>query len=123
MRFVYTFPTRKLLLGITARDWLTFYPHFLEEGKTIIQDIQTFYERNIKEKFSLKTCMVTATNNEKKLIILTLIILDIFDVIMPKPDEILLVDFGPLNQKTKLYAFNWKEIQPIMKKVYTFPYS
>lgn len=60
---------------------------------------------------------------KKKLIILTLIILDIFDVIMPKPDEILLVDFGPLNQKTKLYAFNWKEIQPIMKKVYTFPYS
>lgn len=48
---------------------------------------------------------------------LTSFISDTFDVIMPTPGEILVVDFGPLNQKTKLYAFNWKEIQPLMQKV------
>lgn len=41
----------------------------------------------------------------------------IFDVILVQSDDPMLVDFSPLNNKTNLLAFSWKEIQPIMKKV------
>lgn len=44
-------------------------------------------------------------------------IIDIFDVFITYPDAITLVDFSPLTSKTNLYAFTWKEIQNIMKKV------
>lgn len=36
---------------------------------------------------------------------------------MPTENEMLLVDFGPLNAKTKLYAFKWDEIKAILQKV------
>lgn len=47
-------------------------------------------------------------------------LLDTFDVIIPNENEILLVDFGPLNAKAKLHAFKWSEIQPIIQKVNCF---
>lgn len=39
---------------------------------------------------------------------------------MPTENEMLLVDFGPLNAKTELYAFKWSEIKPIIQKVKFF---
>lgn len=46
--------------------------------------------------------------------------LDTFDVIMRTDNEIVLVDFGPLNAKTKLYTFKWSEIKEIIQKVRFF---
>lgn len=40
-----------------------------------------------------------------------------FDVILSYPDKPLLLDFGPLNAKTNLYAFSWKEISPLLNEV------
>lgn len=45
------------------------------------------------------------------------IILDTFDVISAFENDITLVDFGQLNSKSNLYAFSWKEIQPLINKV------
>jgi hypothetical protein len=41
---------------------------------------------------------------------------DTFDVIMSFPDQPYIIDFGPLNSKSNLYAFSWKEILPLLNK-------
>ncbi|KAG5877480.1 hypothetical protein JTB14_029986 [Gonioctena quinquepunctata] len=84
------------LRGITPRDWPTYYAHFKEEGPRIIEDLTNFYNENIRLKFSRKSF--------------------IFDVVLQYPDGISIMDFGPLNSKTNLYAFSWKEILPLMSK-------
>lgn len=47
----------------------------------------------------------------------TINISDTFDVILSYPDKPYILDFGPLNGKTNLYAFSWKEINPLLNKV------
>lgn len=86
----------KILRGITPRDWPTFYAHYKEDGPQIIENINNFYKENIKNSFP--------RNNYT------------FDVILTYPADPLIMDFGPLNSKTNLYAFNWKEIQNIISK-------
>lgn len=45
-----------VILGITCRDYPTFYPHFLEEGLEIIQKLQNFFEDFVHLKFPRKHC-------------------------------------------------------------------
>ncbi|CAH1173542.1 unnamed protein product [Phaedon cochleariae] len=85
-----------VLRGITPRDWPTYYAHFKEEGPRIIEQLMSFYIENIKITFPRENY--------------------IFDVVFQYPDRPIVVDFGPLNSKTNLYAFSWKEIQPLMGK-------
>lgn len=103
------------MLGITPRDWLTYYPHFEEEGPELIRRIAEFYEENIKSKFSLKNC--NACVIYLGFFYVLFCFSDTFDIIVPPHDNVLLVDFGPLNSKSNLYAFKWKEVQPIVIKV------
>ncbi|KAF7271564.1 hypothetical protein GWI33_015592 [Rhynchophorus ferrugineus] len=85
-----------VLRGITPRDWPTFYGHYKEEGRQIIDALQEFFAENIKENFKRKHYT--------------------FDVILSYPDKPYVLDFGPLNSKTNLYAFSWKEINPLLNK-------
>ncbi|KAJ8921467.1 hypothetical protein NQ315_003085 [Exocentrus adspersus] len=85
-----------VLRGITPRDWPTFYAHFKEEGPEIIDRLTNFYNEKIKSKFPRKNYVV--------------------DIVLSYPDEPFVLDFGALNGKTNLYAFTWKEIQPLMRK-------
>ncbi|CAH1377731.1 unnamed protein product [Tenebrio molitor] len=85
-----------ILRGITSRDWPTYYAHFKEEGPVIIDKITNFYKENIAGKF---------LRNHYT-----------FDVIMSFPDQPYIIDFGPLNSKSNLYAFSWKEILPLLNK-------
>lgn len=48
-----------VLRGITPRDWLTYYPHFNEDGPKIIQAILHFFCEKIKDKFPLPNCNVS----------------------------------------------------------------
>ncbi|XP_023030294.2 translation initiation factor eIF2 assembly protein [Leptinotarsa decemlineata] len=85
-----------ILRGITPRDWPAYYAHFKDDGPQIIEGLSNFYNVNIKLKFFRKSF--------------------IFDVVFQYPDAPIIVDFGPLNSKTNLYAFTWKEIQPLISK-------
>ncbi|XP_056639392.1 cell division cycle protein 123 homolog [Diorhabda sublineata] len=85
-----------VLRGITPRDWPTFYAHFKEEGPQIIDELTNFFNDNIKLRFLRKHF--------------------VFDVIFQYPDKPYIIDFEPLNSKTNLYAFSWKEIQPLINK-------
>lgn len=85
-----------ILRGITPRDWPTFYNHYKEEGQEIIEKLQKFFTENVKEKFIRKNYT--------------------FDVVLSYPDQPVVLDFGPLNTKTNLYAFSWKEIGPLLNK-------
>lgn len=85
-----------VLRGITPRDWPTYYAHFKEEGPQIIDQLTNFFGENIKLKFPRKHFVV--------------------DVVLSYPDNPFILDFGPLNSKTNLYAFTWKEIQPLINK-------
>lgn len=42
---------------------------------------------------------------------------DVVDVVLSYPDKPFILDFGPLNSRTNLYAFSWKEIGPLLNKV------
>ncbi|KAJ8960537.1 hypothetical protein NQ318_013825 [Aromia moschata] len=85
-----------VLRGVTPRDWPTYYAHFKEEGPQIIENLSQFYNENVKLKFPRKSY--------------------VFDVVLSYPDKPFVLDFGPLNSKTNLYAFSWKEIQPLLSK-------
>ncbi|XP_072380243.1 translation initiation factor eIF2 assembly protein-like [Diabrotica undecimpunctata] len=85
-----------ILRGITPRDWPTFYAHFKEEGPQIIEELTQFYNENVKIKFPRKNY--------------------IFDVVFQYPEKPYLLDFEPLNSKTNLHAFSWKEIQPLLSQ-------
>lgn len=85
-----------VLRGITPRDWPTYYAHFKEEGPQIINQLTNFFNENIKFKFPRKNYVV--------------------DVVLSYPDDPFILDFGPVNSKTNLYAFTWKEIQPLINK-------
>lgn len=100
---------------------MTYYPHFAEEGGNIISTISKFYNENIKDKFPLKTCKCMVFNCVKTF--LCIYVLVTFDVIMQSQDNVLLLDFGPLNVKSKLYAFNWSEILPLTLKVSNIIFS
>lgn len=86
----------KTLRGITPRDWPTYYAHFKEEGQQIIEKLNNFFKDNIKMKFPRKSY--------------------VFDVVYSYPNSAYILDFGPLNLKTNLYAFNWTEIHPLIGK-------
>uniref|UniRef100_A0AAR5PX01 Cell division cycle protein 123 homolog n=1 Tax=Dendroctonus ponderosae TaxID=77166 RepID=A0AAR5PX01_DENPD len=85
------------LRGITSRDWPTFYAHFKEEGSEIVENISDFFLENIKAKFPRKNYVV--------------------DIVLSYPDKPFILDFGPLNSRTNLYAFSWKEIGPLLNKL------
>ncbi|KAJ3639597.1 hypothetical protein Zmor_002947 [Zophobas morio] len=85
-----------VLRGITPRDWPTYYAHFKDEGPLIIDTLTNFFKENILGRFPRKHY--------------------IFDVIMSYPDQPSIVDFGPINSKTNLYAFSWREISPLINK-------
>lgn len=104
-----------LLLGITPRDWPTYYNHFKEDGHAIIEKISEFYNKNIKSKFGRSSCMFRIHNIKSN--INNFFILVIFDIVLPYPGSPYLLDFSPLNSKSNLYAFSWKEIKPLLCKV------
>lgn len=83
-----------ILRGITPRDWPTYYAHFHEEGQQIIEVLNNFFNDNIKMKFPRENYVV--------------------DVVLSYPNSPYILDFGALNSKTTLYAFNWNEIHPLM---------
>nr|CAI5853218.1 unnamed protein product [Callosobruchus analis] len=85
-----------LLRGITPRDWPTYYTHYKEESNEIIEELANFYNENVKIRFPRQNYIV--------------------DVVYSYPDKPYILDFGPLNNKTNLYAFTWKEIQPLLQK-------
>lgn len=85
-----------VLRGITPRDWPTFYAHYKEEGPQVIETLSNFFTENIRLRFPRETY--------------------IFDVVLSYPDKPFILDFGPLNSKTNLYAFSWKEISPLLNK-------
>ncbi|KAH1030049.1 hypothetical protein HUJ05_003185 [Dendroctonus ponderosae] len=41
---------------------------------------------------------------------------DVVDIVLSYPDKPFILDFGPLNSRTNLYAFSWKEIGPLLNK-------
>ncbi|XP_967295.2 cell division cycle protein 123 homolog [Tribolium castaneum] len=86
----------KVLRGITPRDWPTYYAHFKDEGPVIIETLSNFYKENIADVFPKRHYT--------------------FDVIISFPDQPCIIDFGPLNSKTNLYAFSWKEISSLFDK-------
>lgn len=45
-----------IYIGITPRDWPTFYAHFKEEGAGIIETLLRFFGEHIKGKFPRKHC-------------------------------------------------------------------
>ncbi|KAL1493078.1 hypothetical protein ABEB36_011211 [Hypothenemus hampei] len=92
-----------VLRGITPRDWPVFYSHFKEEGSRIIQNLFIFFTEFIKMKFPRTHYC--------------------FDVVLSYPDKPFLLDFGPLNSKTNLYAFTWTEISSLLDKVRIFNYA
>lgn len=47
-----------VLWGITPRDWPTYYKHFDEDGLSIIDRIQTFFQEQIRGKFDRKNCKI-----------------------------------------------------------------
>ncbi|XP_044765140.1 cell division cycle protein 123 homolog [Coccinella septempunctata] len=85
-----------ILRGITPRDWPSYYAHYKEDGPQIVNKLHNFFKSKIAHKFPRSNY--------------------IFDVICVLPDETIIVDFSPLNNKTNLLAFSWKEIHPIIKK-------
>ncbi|XP_045481524.1 cell division cycle protein 123 homolog isoform X1 [Harmonia axyridis] len=85
-----------ILRGISPRDWPTYYPHFKEDGPQIVNNLHNFFKCKIAHKFPRSNF--------------------IFDVILVLPDDPIIVDFSPLNNKSNLLAFSWKEIHPIIKK-------
>lgn len=105
-----------VLRGISPRDWPTYYEHFKEEGPSIIKYLTKFFNENVKGKFNRSTCLSILG-----LLFISLyhyFFLDTFDVVTIYENDIMILDFGPLNSKSKLYAFSWKEIQPLMNKVH-----
>ncbi|CAH1129930.1 unnamed protein product [Ceutorhynchus assimilis] len=85
-----------VLRGITPRDWPTFYAHYKEDGPQIIDTLSNFFVENVKLRFPRENYTI--------------------DVVLSYPDRPFIMDFGPLNNKTNLYAFSWKEIGPLFYK-------
>lgn len=87
----------RTLVGISPRDWPTFYEHFDQNGSEIIADIETYFLNNIKKNFSHHDNYV-------------------MDLIRPSNGHIILVDFGPLNNEINLHAFEYNEIINLSSK-------
>ncbi|GLV43290.1 hypothetical protein CBL_14032 [Carabus blaptoides fortunei] len=80
------------LVGITPRDWPRYFSHFEKECDNIIKETHDFFTENI-DKFPAKHY--------------------IFDIVLN--EKVILWDFGPLNNTTELYAFDWDEIKKLIE--------
>ncbi|KAJ3260166.1 hypothetical protein HK103_001242 [Boothiomyces macroporosus] len=86
-----------VLVGISQRDVLNFYPHVVHNKQDIQTAISTFYTSFIHSKFPSSSCNMSLT-------------LDVLDVFCNKELRVLIMDFNPFSQTTDALLFDWEEL-------------
>eukprot|EP00090_Calanus_glacialis_P017849 TRINITY_DN27706_c0_g1_i8.p1 TRINITY_DN27706_c0_g1~~TRINITY_DN27706_c0_g1_i8.p1 ORF type:complete len:336 (-),score=132.00 TRINITY_DN27706_c0_g1_i8:64-1071(-) len=78
------------LVAICQRDTSNYYPHLAREEDSIKQDIVSFFQEQIRDKFPLEHFVM--------------------DVTRPRKDNVVLVDFNPWGDTTDSLMFSWEEL-------------
>lgn len=91
------FVIRHKLVGISQRDYKTYYGYLAQNKFAIIEDIDKFFTEKIKGKF--------LTENYT------------FDIVRKSRNGIKVIDFGPFDsKKTKSLLFTWDELHELENK-------
>ncbi|CAD5116413.1 DgyrCDS5304 [Dimorphilus gyrociliatus] len=95
------FVKKRKFIAISQRYCDTFYSHIEEEREAIMNDLHSFFENNIKERFEFS---------------------DVFDVYRPQPNKKYVIDFNPFGSVTDSLLFDWNEIEdPEFLDKFTLP--
>jgi len=81
------------LVAVCQRDISNYYPYLAREEESVKQDIHTFFQEHIRDKFMLDSFVM--------------------DVTRPRKDKIVLVDFNPWGDTTDSLLFTWEELNEI----------
>ena len=79
------------MIAITQRDPTQFYDHIAADKESIFQDIKSFFEEFIQNKFQSKSY--------------------VFDILRMKKDKVKLIDFNPFGPTTDPQLFSWSELE------------
>ncbi|KAF2078147.1 hypothetical protein CYY_000531 [Polysphondylium violaceum] len=82
----------KKLLGISQRDTSTYYSFLKDKKESIQESIESFFNQNIKDKFSQDSYT--------------------FDAYVTKENKVWLIDFNPIHPSTDSLLFDWEEFFP-----------
>ena len=81
------------LIAACQRDTSNYYPHLAREEDSIKQDLESFFQEQIKDKFELDHFVM--------------------DVTRPRKDKIVLVDFNPWGDTTNSLLYTWGELEEL----------
>jgi len=81
------------VIAICQRDVSNFYPHIFKEEINIKQDLTSFFQEQIHSRFKLNQYVI--------------------DLIRPKKDKVLLVDFNPWGETTDSILFSYEELDSL----------
>lgn len=79
------------LVAACQRDTSNYYPHLAKEEASIRQDLASFFQEQVVDKFPLKSYVM--------------------DVTRPRKDKVILVDFNPWGDTTDSLLFSWEELE------------
>jgi len=79
------------VVAVCQRDTSNYYPYIAQEEESIKQDITSFYQEQILNRFQLDRYTV--------------------DVTRPRKDKVILVDFNPWGETTDSLMFSWEELE------------
>ena len=81
------------LIATCQRDTSNYYPHLAREEDSIKQDIESFFQEQIRDQFPLDQFVM--------------------DVTRPRKDKIVLVDFNPWGDSTDSLLYTWEELEEL----------
>lgn len=104
--------------GICQRDASQYYKYIENEKYDIQRDIKSLFLEKVKDQFTLNDCkrnqFLFINSGKIVYLLVSLILLDSFDVIRFKKDVVRIVDFGALDESvTKRTLFTYEELQNI----------
>jgi len=79
------------LVAACQRDTSNYYPHLAKEEASIRQDLASFFQEQVRDKFPLDRYVVDLTRQRK--------------------DKVILVDFNPWGETTDSLLFSWEELE------------
>jgi len=85
------------VVAVCQRDTSNYYPYIAQEEESIKQDITSFYQEQIQNRFPLERYTV--------------------DVTRPRKDKVILVDFNPWGGTTDSLLFSWELLEKMEEGV------
>lgn len=81
------------LVAVTQRDGTNFYKHIKDQKDSVVSDISSFFDEQVRDKFGPATF--------------------VFDVVRSAKDVVLLLDFNPFGATTDPVLYSWPELRDL----------